>query len=235
MPQPTFLRSICTVPVTPGTHLEDQRLWTRVFAGWRLQPVRLPSGTLTEEVERALRLVIGRDQPEARAGALVYAVWPQSGETLSALVNTLDGGHFVTVRVFGKHLTEVQAKAEAVITRMLREAAFRFPPGTRVALAMSVDGTRVDLTSGQVRAGQGGALRGFYTENRYVLNVTLAVLLFTLLVVIFVTPGAAYTPLGKAYGLAERVLSAVLLNTLLLGSQFLFFARHRPVIEWERP
>ncbi|WP_034384221.1 hypothetical protein [Deinococcus sp. YIM 77859] len=121
MPQPTFLRSICTVPVTPGAHLDDQRLWARVFSGWRARPVRLPNGALTEEVERALRLVIGRDQPEARVGALVYATWPQSGKTLSALVNTLDGGRFITVRVFGEHLTEVQATAEAVTTRPVIE------------------------------------------------------------------------------------------------------------------
>ena len=56
-----------------------------------------------------------------------------------------------------------------------------------------------------------------------------------LLVVVLVTPAAPYTPLGKAYGLAERILSAVLLNVLLLASQFLFFARHRHVIDWARP
>lgn len=235
MPQPTYLRSICTVPVAPGANPSDPCLWERVFAGWHLSPVRLPDGRLTEEVERALALVMRPDQSAARAGMLVYAIWPQSGERLPALVNLLDGGKFVTVRIFGAHLTEVQGKVEAITRRMLQEHAFTFSAGIRVALAMSVEGTRIDLTSGRVRAGRGGVGRAFYQANKYALNLTLAVLVLTLLVVLLVTPPAPYTPVGKAYGIAERVLSAVLLNVLLLGSQFLFFARHRSVIEWNRP
>ncbi len=176
---------------------------------------------------------MARDREEVRAGVLIYATWPQSEEVLPALVNTLDGGRFVTVRVFGSRLAEVQAKTEAITARMLEERAFQFLPGTHVSLAISVDGVRVDLTGGRVQGGAGGTLRHFYESNKYPLNLTLAVLVLTVLVVLLVTPLGPYTPVGKAYGLAERVLSAVLLNTLLLGSQFLFFVRHRPVIAWE--
>ncbi|MFC5848217.1 hypothetical protein [Deinococcus petrolearius] len=235
MPQPTYLRAICTVPLAAGADPHDPRLWERVFAGWRLDAPRGAGGALTPEVERAVALVVQRDQAEVRSGLLAYATWPQSPARLPALVNTLDGGRFVTVRIFGAHLTEVQDRAEAAVKDMLREPAFAFVPGTRVALAISVDGARVDLTSGLVRAGRGGALRDFYRRNQAALNVTLGVLVLTLLVVVLVTPAAPYTPLGKAYGLAERILSAVLLNVLLLASQFVFFARHRHVIEWERP
>ena len=80
-----------------------------------------------------------------------------------------------------------------------------------------------------------GAGRDFYHGHQPALNATLAVLPFTLLVVVLVTPAAFYTPVARAYGLAERIVSAVMLNVLLLASQFLFFARHRRVTEWERP
>lgn len=238
MPQPTYLRAIWTVPLSVRADPEDPLLWARVLAGWRLGPVQDPTSgdrRLTPEVERALALVVNRDRDEVRSGLLAYATWPHSSERLPALVNTLDGGRFVTLRIFGAHLTEVQARAEAVVSQMLREDAFAVTPGTRVTLAISVDGVRVDLTSGRVRSGRGGVAHDFYRSNQAALNVTLAVLALTLLVVLAVTPAAPYTPLGKAYGLAERILSAVLLNVLLLASQFLYFARHRAVIEWERP
>ena len=235
MPSPTYLRTICTVPLSPGSDVQDAALWQRVFAGWQVQPLYDEAGMLSPAAERAVALVRREDQAEARQGALVYALWPQSAVTLSALVNLTDGGQFVTVRVFAAHLTEVQRLAEQLIARMLGEAAFRFVPGVRVALAISVDGVRTDLTSGRVLTRRGGAWSGFYDANKYVLNVTLLVLILTLLIFVLVTPDSDFTPLGKFYGLAGRVLSAVLLNALLLGSQFIFFARHRSVIEWEKP
>ncbi|WP_420596152.1 hypothetical protein [Deinococcus sp.] len=235
MPSPTYLRTICTVPLTPESDAQDASLWQRVFAGWRIQPLRDADGTLSSEVEQAIALVRREDQAEARRGALVYALWPQTGDTLPALVNLTDDGRFITVRVFAVHLTEVQRLSEQLTERLLREPVFNFAPGVRVALAISVDGVRTDLTSGRIRARRGGVLTGFYDANKYVLNVTAAVLIVTLLIFVFVTPSSNFTPLGKFYGLAGRILSAVLLNALLLGSQFLFFARHRSVIEWEKP
>lgn len=228
------LRTICTVPVTAGEHATDPALWARVLAGWRDVPLRRPDGPPSAELAGITGMVRREDQADALLGAVALARWPQADEGVYALVNTLDGGRFVTVRIFAAQLTELQELAAAVTQAMLREPVLSFPPETRVALAITVEGVRRDLTSGRVRPGRGGVLGAFYDANKYVVNVTLAVLAGTLAVVFLVTPAAPYSPLGKAYGLAERVLSAVLLNALLLGSQFLYFLRHRPVIEWQR-
>ncbi|ULH17662.1 hypothetical protein MF271_19815 (plasmid) [Deinococcus sp. KNUC1210] len=235
MPTATYLRTICTVPVSLGANISDMALWERVFLGWQFRPLRDAEGYLTDAVERAIQLVTRADQSDVRSGALVYALWPQSSGTLPALVNLSSDARFVTVRIFAATLTDVQAMTERVLARMARETAFEVGEGLRVALAISIGGVRTDLTSGRVNAGHGSVLTGFYAANKYVLNITVSVLVCTLLVVLLVTPNGAYTPLGKMYGLAERVLSAVLLNFLLLASQFLFFARHHPVIAWERP
>ena len=63
----------------------------------------------------------------------------------------------------------------------------------------------------------------------------LVVMMLALVMVLLITPERAYTPLAKVYDLSGRVLSAVLFNIVLLGSQFLFFLRRREVIEWEKP
>lgn len=233
MPAPTSLRTICTVPLVPGHDLHDPALWERVFQGWQMR--WLPGAAPSADVERAVALVKAEDQAQVRRGALVYARWPQADSALPALVNLTDDGQFVTVRVFATYLTEVQRLTEQLTEAMLREAAFDFGPGVRVALAISVGGVRTDLTSGRVQVRRGNALKGFYDANKYALNTTLVVLLLTLLIFVLVTPDSNFTPLGKFYGLAGRILSAVLLNALLLASQFLFFARHRRIIEWERP
>ncbi len=233
MPEPTSLRTICTVPVTPGHDPRDPALWERVFRGWQVR--WLPGTVPGADVERAVALVRTEDREQVRQGALVYARWPQADSLLPALVDCSGDGRFVTLRVFAVHLTEVQRLAEQLTEAMLRERAFDFGPGVRVVLAISVGGVRTDLTSGRVQVRRGSALVGFYEANKYALNTTLAVLLLTLLVFVLVTPDSNFTPLGKFYGLMGRILSAVLLNALLLGSQFLFFARHRKVIDWERP
>ncbi|WP_268238918.1 hypothetical protein [Deinococcus aerolatus] len=41
--------------------------------------------------------------------------------------------------------------------------------------------------------------------------------------------------MAKVSDLSGRVPSAVLFNVVLLGSQFQFFLRRRPVIEWKEP
>ena len=217
----------------PGHDPRDPALWARVFRGWQVR--WLPGTVLGADVERAVALVRTEDRAQVRRGALVYARWSQADSLLPALVDCSIDGRFVTLRVFAVHLTEVQRLAEQLTEAMLCERTFDFGPDVRVALAISVGGVRTDLTSGRVRVRRGSALIGFYDANKYALNTTLAVLLLTLLVFVLVTPDSNFTPLGKFYGLMGRILSAVLLNALLLGSQFLFFARHRKVIEWERP
>lgn len=235
MPAANYLRSICVIPVAPGADLHDQALWQRVFSAWRFVPVRNADGSLSAHAEAVADLVIAHDRAEVRDGALVLVSWPQAGQSLPGLVNTLDGGRFVVVRVFGVHLTEVQERTERLTARLLKERAFAFSAGTRVTLALSVDGVRTDLTSGRIHLSRGGAWHAFYTANKYALLVMLVVMTLALVMVLLITPERAYTPLAKVYDLSGRVLSAVLFNIVLLGSQFLFFLRRRAVIEWEKP
>lgn len=229
MPAPTYLRSRCTIPLTAARDLPDAAVWVRVFAGWQLQP--LGDGA----TERVMALIRRQDQAEVRGGLLIHATWPQAAGLVPALVNLSADQQFVSVRVFASHLTEVQRLSEQLTERMLSERVFSFPLDVRVTVAINVDGVSTDLTAGRVNVRHRGALRGFYEANKYVLNVTLVVLTVTLLIFLLVTPDSNFTPLGKFYGLVGRMLSAVLLNTLLLITQFLFFARHRQVIDWEKP
>lgn len=235
MPVANYLRSICVIPVSPGADLHDQALWERVFSGWRFMPLRQADGALSAHAEAVMDLVIAHDRAEVRAGAQVLVTWPQANQSLPGLINTLDSGKFVVLRVFGIHLTEVQDRTERLIERLLRERAFAFSAGTRVVLALSVDGVRTDLTSGRIHRSRGGAWSGFYAENKYALSVMLVVLTLAVSSVLLITPDRAYTPLAKVYDLSGRVMSAVLFNIVLLGSQFLFYLRHRKVIEWEKP
>lgn len=235
MPAANYLRSICVIPVSPGADIHDHALWERVFSGWRFMPLRNADASLTGHAEAVIDLVIAHDRAEVRAGALELLSWPQAGQSLPGLVNTLDGGKFVVVRVFGIHLTEVQDRTERLTGRLLRESAFAFSAGTRVTLALSVDGVRTDLTSGRIHGLRGGAWSGFYAENKYALTVMFVVLMLAVSAVLLITPDRAYTPLAKVYDLSGRVLSAVLFNIVLLGSQFLFYLRHRDVIDWEKP
>ncbi|MFK7601626.1 hypothetical protein ACI3L1_05380 [Deinococcus sp. SM5_A1] len=235
MPAASYLRSICVIPVTSGADIHDPALWERVFAGWQHLPVRELDGALTPQAETVTDLVISQDRAEVRAGALVLTSWPQSGHDLPALISTLDGGRFVVLRVFGVYLTEVQDKTARLIERLLREEAFAFQSGSRVNLAVSVEGVRADLTSGRIRAGHGSAWGDFYQNNKYAVTAILIVFVIALSAVLLITPIRPYTPIDKLYDLSGRVLSAVLFNIILLGSQFLFFLRHRDVIEWEKP
>lgn len=230
MPSPTYLRSLCTVPLTPKCDARDPALWAQVFEGWQLQPL-----DDTAALASVVQLVRQGDQAEVRRGLLVYATWPQASGPLPALVNLTPDQRFVTLRVFSSHLTEVQRLSEQLTEKLLPEKAFSFPKEVRVKVAINVDGVSTDLTAGRIKVRRGGALGGFYQTNKYVLNVTLAVLIVTLLIFLLVTPDSNFTPLGKFYGLVGRILSAVMLNALLLASQFLFFARHRQVIDWEKP
>ncbi len=235
MPAAHHLRSVCVIPVVPGADLHDQALWERVFSGWRFMPLRTPDGSLTDQAKAVTDLVISDDRAEVRSGALVLVSWPQAGQSFPGLVNTLDGGRFVVVRVFGMHLTEVQERTARLTERLLKERAFAFSGGTRVTLGLNLDGERTELTSGRIRLSRGGAWSGFYQKNKYALIVMLGVFVLALAAVLLLTPDRAYTPLAKVYDLAGRVLSAVLFNIVLLGSQFLFYLRHRDVIEWEKP
>ncbi|GGJ74220.1 hypothetical protein [Deinococcus aquiradiocola] len=232
---PAHLRAILTVPLRPGTDARDPALWARTLPTWTFTDVRGPDGRLVPEAEAIVRLVSPADQGQVRAGAVLLAHALQSSDPPPLLAHLTPDGRAVTLRVFARYLTELQALAERVTEALSREPAFLVTPDLRVIVAIVVDGVRHDLTGGRVQPGRGGAWRSFYHGNKYAVNVTLGVLLVTLAVVLVFTPSAPYTPLGKVYGLNERVLSAVLLNALLLGSQFMSFVRHRALIVWERP
>ncbi|WP_456831160.1 hypothetical protein [Deinococcus sp. UYEF24] len=232
---PSHLRAILTVPLLDGADPNELQLWARTLPTWTLEPAHDAAGKVTPEAQRVIRLVSPVDQAQARAGLLILAHYPQiSGHPVLLAHRTVDG-RGVTLRVFAHHLTELQALAESVTDSVRAQASFGVSMETRVIIAIVIDGVRHDLTSGRVRMGRGGVFSSFYQGNKYALNVTLAVLLFTLAVVLALTPTGPYTPLGKFYGLSERVLSAVLLSALLLFSQFLYFVRHRRLIAWERP
>ncbi len=228
-----FIRSICTFPVTQGAAARSRELWAGIYDGWYLE--YLPAETKhSRDAEELLELVRPEERDEARGGAICFARWPQTSHPLMSLVSLSEDERLVTVRIFGTQLTEVQERAEAVTARMVNDRDLRVSAGTRVNVALDVTGKLIELTSGRVRGRRGGAARLFYQNNKYPLNVTLTVLLVAMTYVIITVPADHYSAQGKLYDLAGRLLSAVMFNFLLLLSQFVYFARHRPVIEWER-
>jgi hypothetical protein len=231
---PVYLRAILTAPLLPGADPHDPALWTRLLPGWTMLPPRLPGGAPTPEAQQLLALVTLPDRASAQAGLLLHALNLQTHPASPALASLSDDGRAVTLRLFGPGLTDLQRSAEGVVRRLVRERTFALPADARVFLAVSVGGVRSDLSSGRVTVGRGGALHAFYAGSKYPLNVSLVVLALTLLITLLVVPDTPYSPTGKAYGLAERVLSAVLLNLLLLASQFLYELRHRPAVAWDR-
>ena len=232
---PSHLRAILTVPLLGTSDPASADLWARTLPTWTLDAAHGDDGALTPQAERMVGLVSPAEQAQARASVVLLAHYPQSGAPPPLLAHLTPDGRGIKLRIFASDLTELQALTEQVTEGMRRQPSFGVSPETRIIIAIVIDGVRHDLTSGRVRMGQGGIWRAFYEGNKYALNVTLAVLALTLTVVLILTPSAPYSPLGKFYGLNERVLSAVLLNTLLLASQFLYFIRHRRLIAWERP
>ncbi len=232
---PSHLRAILTVPLLGHTDARSPELWACTLPDWTLDEAHDAAGALTPAAERMVRLITPADQAQARTNVVALAHYPQSGAPPPLLAHLTPDGRGVRLRIFASDLTELQTLTESVVEQLRRQPTFGVSPGTRIIIAIVIDGVRHDLTGGRVRLGQGGVWRSFYEANKYALNVTLAVLLLTLRVVLALTPPGPYSPLGKFYGLSERMLSAVLLNALLLGSQFLYFLRHRRLIVWERP
>ena len=232
---PSHLRAILTVPLLGDTDPGSAALWRRTLPDWTLDQSHDASGALTPAAERMVRLITPSDQAQARANVVALAHYPQSSAPPPLLAHLTPDGRALRLRIFASDLTELQTLTERVTEQLRRQPSFEVSPGMRIIIAIVIDGVRHDLTGGRVQTGQGGVWRTFYADNKYALNVTLGVLVLTLAVVLALTPPGPYSPLGKFYGLSERVLSAVLLNTLLLGSQFLYFLRHRRLIVWERP
>lgn len=232
---PSHLRAILTVPLLGQTDPRSPELWARTLTDWTLDQAHGAAGALTPAAERMVRLITPSEQAQARANVVALAHYPQSSAPPPLLAHLTPDGRGVRLRIFASDLTELQTLTERVTEQLRRQPTFGVSAGTRIIIAIVIDGVRHDLTGGRVQTGQGGVWRIFYQDNKYALNVTLGVLVLTLAVVLALTPPGPYSPLGKFYGLSERVLSAVLLNTLLLGSQFLYFLRHRRLIVWERP
>jgi hypothetical protein len=232
---PSHLRAIFTVPLLGKTDPGSAALWRRTLPDWTLDESQDAAGALTPAAERMVRLITPAEQPQARANVVALAYYPQSGAPPPLLAHLTPDRRAVRLRIFASDLTELQTLTERVTEQLRCQPSFGVSTETRVIIAIVIDGVRHDLTRGRVRMGRGGVFRSFYQGNKYALNVTLVMLLFTLSVVLALTPTGPYTPLGKFYGLSERLLSAVLLSALLLFSQFLYFVRHRGLIAWERP
>lgn len=233
----TFMRSITTVHLRPGDDaVTGEAFWRELLPTWTFLPVRDAQGEYTLR----MRDVIGRLNPTALEKVLDGQVMlledvdrPAPNECLLS-VNA--ARHEVSVRIFGRYLTDIQSTSEWFLHRLLdAQQHFLLTPHTRCFIALDIDGRRTDLTTGRVIPLRHKLWQGFYREHLYNVNITAAVVLLTLAVVLLVTPDGTHTPLGKAYGICERVLSAALMNVFLLVGAFYTYRRGRRVVEWEKP
>lgn len=217
----TYLRSITTVHLKDPQQAQQPEFWQVLLPTWTF----LPAYDSARQPTPRLREVIDRIQPQAQARALEGLVLlledvdrPSPNE---CLISVHPHEREVTIRIFGRLLAEAEM--------------FVVTPHTRCFIALNVAGERVDLTTGHLIPWRYRVWRGFYQENPYNINITGGVLLVTLLVVLLVSPGELHSPLGKAYGIAERVLTAAMMNAFLLLGQFYVYRRTRRVVEWEKP
>lgn len=231
-----YLRSITTVHLRDPKRAAQPQFWADLLPTWTFLPTHDGSGQLRPR----LLEVAGRIQPEAREAALSGLVLlledvdrPTPNE---CLLSVHPEAREVTIRIFGRFLTDVQSTSEWFMNRLLTAGEmFVVTPHTRCFIAMNVAGERLDLTTGHLIPWRHRLWQGFYRENVYNVNITAGVLLLTLLVVLLVSPDAPHSPLGKAYGIAERVLTAAMMNAFLLLGHFYAYRRGRRVVEWEKP
>lgn len=232
--QPTFLRSITTVHTRDAAAL-DEAFWRNLLPNWTfLQHYQ------TGDTDERLEGIVSRLNPDAMARArrgelllLQDVDRPQPNECLISLHP--DTGE-ITIRIFGRFLTDIQSTSEWFIHQLLeRQEHFVITPHTRCFIALDVQGERTDLTTGRVLPQRHRLWQGFYRENSYNINITVTVLLLTLLVLLLGTPTEPYSLESKFYGICERVLSAAIMNSFLMLGQFYSYRRSRRVVEWEKP
>lgn len=235
-PVPTFLRSITTVHTRNVALVQTDDFWREVLPNWTFLSVYTESGEYSERMQG----VISRLNPGAKQKALTGHLLlledvdrPAPNETLISInPETTE----VAIRIFGRYLTDIQSTSEWFLHRLLdAEQQFVITPHTRCFIVLDVHGARTDLTTGRVLPLRHKLWQGFYREHIYNINITSLVLLMTFMVVILISPADIHSPLGKFYGICERVLSAAIMNVFLLMGQFYSYRKSRRVVEWEKP
>ncbi|WP_135230068.1 hypothetical protein [Deinococcus fonticola] len=116
---PSFLRSITTVHARDLSVVGREAFWRALLPTWTFLPVRDVAGAFTPRMEQ----VMARLNPEARQKALAGQVLlledvdrPAPNECLISLDPATSE---VTVRIFGRFLTDIQSTSEWFIHRLL--------------------------------------------------------------------------------------------------------------------
>ncbi|GGL19563.1 hypothetical protein [Deinococcus radiotolerans] len=231
----THLRALITVHTRATAQVQTDTFWRALLPTLTPVPHRTGAGSFTPQMQA----VAERLNPDLRARALTGHLLlfedvnrPHPNE---CLISVHPDTQEVSVRIFGRYLTDLQSTTEWVVHRLLdAQEQLVITPHTRCFVLIDVHGRRSDLITGRVVPPRHRVWAGFYREHRYVVNITAAVTLLTLGVVLFISPAAPHDPLGKFYGVCERVLSAAVMNIFLLIGQFYAYRRNRRVVEWER-
>lgn len=235
-PIPTFLRSMTTVHVRDMPLVQTEAFWRELLPTLTF----LPHTTATGEFTERMQAVAERLNPDLRARVLSAPHFlledidrPSPNE---CLISIHPDTNEVGIRIFGRYLTDIQSTSEWFIHRLLDAGEhFVITPHTRCFVLLDVHGERTDLTTGHVIPLRHRLWRGFYREHVYSINITVTVVLVTLAVVLGLSPETPHSPLGKFYGICERVLSAAIMNVFLLIGQFYGYRKGRRVVEWEKP
>lgn len=216
--------------------LQSEAFWRDLLPTLTFLPHLTEDGEYTER----LQTVLERLNPEARARASASELLlledvdrPSPNECLIAIRPEYNE---VCIRIFGRYLTDIQSTSEWFLHRMLDAGEkFVITPHTRCFILIDIHGERTDLITGRVIPLRHRLWEGFYREYVYSINITAVVIAVTLSVVLFAAPESAHSPLGKFYGICERVLSAALMNVFLLVGQFYSYRKGRKVVEWDKP
>lgn len=235
-PHPTFLRSITTVHARHMEVVGQEGFWRELLPTWTFLPVHSPSGEYSTRMAAVVSRLNEGARQKALAGTTLLLEDVDRPSPNECLISLNPETNEVAIRIFGRFLTDIQSTSEWFLHRLLdAQEQFVITPHTRCFIALDVQGERTDLTTGRVVPLRHKLWQGFYREHVYNVNITAAVVLLTLWVVLFLTPDAPHSPLGKFYGVCERVLSAALMNVFLLIGQFYSYRKGRRVVEWEKP
>ncbi len=233
---PTFLRSMTTVHARDMALVQTEQFWRDLLPTLTFLPHQTATGEFTERMQA----VIERLNPQLRmkilSGTLLLLEDVDRPHPNECLISINPEASEVGIRIFGRYLTDIQSTSEWFLRRLLEaQEHFIITPHTRCFVILDVNGQRTELITGRVNPLRHKLWAGFYHEHIYAINITGAVLLFTLLVVILFVPDSPHSALGKFYGICERVLTAAMMNVFLLLGQFYAYRKGRHVVEWEKP
>lgn len=234
----TFLRSITTIHTQNMELVRHEQFWQELLSMWTFMPLDTNDVVHTERIQSVIARVHGhgRVQDKAQKGQLFLFEDTDRPQPNECMITVDPVTNEVTIRIFGRFLTDIQSTSEWFMHRLLdQKEHFEITSHTRCFILLDIDGQRTDLTTGRVIPLRHKLWEGFYNENVYSINITVLVVAVTLGILIFTTPASAYTSLGKFYGVSERVLSAAMMNVFLLLGQFYRYRKGRRVVEWEKP